>query len=182
MAVQTLTAGGSLRLPMTYRAYLALGETKHHEYYDGMVVVNPPSRRHVVVARRLTRLLEDSAPAHLEVLPEWGWQAGPHAVLEPDVMVFRRAAAGDDVLREPPVVVVEVSSPSTRGEDRGRKRELYAAGGVGWYWLVDPDPGTVTVLGLGRGSAETRAVDGDATLRVTEPFAVTVDLRRLFAP
>lgn len=86
MATQVV-AGGSLRVPMTYAAYRALGETKHHEYYDGMCVINPPSRRHAVVARRLTRVLEDACPTGYDVIPEWGWRVrladGRHRLAEP---------------------------------------------------------------------------------------------------
>jgi hypothetical protein len=35
------------KIPMSRQQFEALGETKHHEYYDGMCVVNPPRRSHV---------------------------------------------------------------------------------------------------------------------------------------
>ena len=37
-----------------------------------------------------------------------------------------------------PDFVLEVTSRSTRAEDQGRKREVYASLGVGEYWLFDP--------------------------------------------
>ena len=37
-----------------------------------------------------------------------------------------------------PDFVLEVTSRSTREEDQGRKREVYASLGVGEYWLFDP--------------------------------------------
>ena len=40
------TAPVLVKTVMSEDEFLALGETKHHEYYDGMCVVNPPSRRH----------------------------------------------------------------------------------------------------------------------------------------
>src|SRR5512135_640560 len=52
-----LRGGSSLRVPMSPEEFRALGEMKHAEYYDGMCVVNPPSRRHVVAVRRLARRL-----------------------------------------------------------------------------------------------------------------------------
>ena len=66
----TLRAGGALRVPMTYAEYQALGETKYAEFYDGMATVNPPTRRHVVLNRRLTLLLSQAVPAECEVLPD----------------------------------------------------------------------------------------------------------------
>src|SRR5664280_1677570 len=91
MATQVV-AGGSLRVPMTYAAYRALGETKHHEYYDGMCVINPPSRRRAVVARRLTRVLEDACPTGYDVIPEWGWRVQTQQEFGPDVMVVADSA------------------------------------------------------------------------------------------
>jgi Uma2 family endonuclease len=34
--------------------------------------------------------------------------------------------------------VCEISSPSTRDNDRGAKRTIYAAAGIGHLWLLDP--------------------------------------------
>jgi Uma2 family endonuclease len=53
-------------------------------------------------------------------------------------MVTDRSSPDDDVLRHPPpLLVVEISSPSTRDVDFGKKRRSYAAGGASWYWIVD---------------------------------------------
>src|SRR5512144_524107 len=71
-----LRGGSSLRVPMSPEEFRALGETKHAEYYDGMCIVNPPSRRHVVAVRRLARRLEDACPVGLAVYPDWGWRIG----------------------------------------------------------------------------------------------------------
>ena len=57
---ELLPGGSSLCIPMAFAEYLALGETHHDEYYDGLVSVNPPTGHHVRVARRLTRVLEDA--------------------------------------------------------------------------------------------------------------------------
>lgn len=181
MSVQVLRAGGSLRLPMAYEDFLALGETKHHEYYDGLLVVNPPSRRHALVQSRLTRALQDARPVGYEVLPEWGWHAGLQTVFEPDIMVFRADAPGPDLLREPPLLVVEVCSPSTRSEDWGRKRDLYARGGAPWYWVVDPDADAITVLHNESGQfMELQRHDTLGMLEVSEPFPVALDLLSVF--
>lgn len=48
-------------------------------------------------------------------------------------------------LDPPPLLLVEVGSPSTRGVDRTRKLADYRLGGAGLYLLVDlPEPGSVT--------------------------------------
>ena len=130
--------GTSLRTPMEYSEYLALGETKHHEYYDGLCVVNPPSRSHARVQAELVDLLRPLCPVTHEVLTGWGWHIGPELDFEPDIMITDRSSPDDDVLRSPPpLLVVEVASPSTRDIDLGKKRRSYAAGGASWYWTVD---------------------------------------------
>lgn len=180
--VAQLVAGGSLRTPMSWEDYQALGETTHTEYYDGLAVVNPPSRRHVVIARRLTRVLEDSVPTGFEVLPEFGWQPAPGTVFEPDVMVAATAAPGPDLLRVAPLLVVEVTSPSTRSEDLGRKLRAYADGGAPWYWVADPASDVLTVYRLDGGRFV--AADSDspvARMHLSLPFAVELDLRAVFA-
>src|SRR5664280_1640960 len=169
MATQVV-AGGSLRVPMTYAAYRALGGTKHHEYYDGMCVINPPSRRHAVVARRLTRVLEDACPTGYDVIPEWGWRVQTQQEFGPDVMVVADTAPGADLLRAAPLLVVEVTSPSTRSEDWGRKLTAYAEGGAQWYWIVDPDAGEVAVFRNVAGEFAPRVRLADGCHRLAEPL------------
>ena len=62
----------------------------------------------------------------------------PHTVLQPDVVVVDVAEALEARLTRPPLMVVEVLSPSTRTYDRGSKMLAYAAAGIGWYWIVEP--------------------------------------------
>lgn len=181
MSIQ-LTAGASLKTPMSYEGYLALGETKHHEYYDGLTVVNPPSRRHVRVANRLNLLLSAALTRGYEVLPEWGWQPSEETVFEPDLMVAELDAPGTDLLRTAPLLVVEVTSRSTRGEDLGRKMQAYALGGAEWYWIVDPEADSLTIY-RNRGFRFVVELAGDASqpIVLTEPFATTIDLASVFA-
>jgi Uma2 family endonuclease len=72
-------------------------------------------------------------------------EGNPRAVVVPDVFVAIGAAKGPRRRiwklweeRVPPTLVVEVTSPSTRREDLGRKRTLYARLGVSEYVLYDP--------------------------------------------
>jgi Uma2 family endonuclease len=71
-------------------------------------------------------------------------QGTPSAVVSPDVFVVKGVPKG---LRrtyklweekQAPVVVFEISSRSTRIEDKGNKRALYAMLGVREYFLFDP--------------------------------------------
>ncbi|PSO48919.1 MAG: hypothetical protein BRC31_09170 [Actinobacteria bacterium QS_5_72_10] len=63
-------------------------------------------------------------------------------MVEPDVVVVtfeHRERVEERFVRGAPDIAVEVSSPSTRERDRGRKRALYEREGVGELWLVDLD-------------------------------------------
>ena len=166
---------------MSWDEYQSLGETKHHEHYDGITVVNPPSRRHVLVTKRLARLIDAVAPPGHEALPEFGWQPADRTVFEPDVMLAATDAPGSDLLRVPPLLVVEVTSPSTPSDDLGRKMRAYALGSAPWYWIVDPDAGSLTVYRLTDGTYVEHVRGSTARpFQLTEPFAVTIDLVALF--
>lgn len=181
MLTQTVQGGASLLLPMSFEEYQALGETKHTAYYDQLVHVNQPTRRHVQIARRLTRLLEDAVPSEYEVLPEAGWAVAPQTIFVPDVMVARRDAPGPDLLHAAPLLVVEVSSRSTRNEDWGRKRELYAQAGAPWYWIVDPGADEITVLENTGGSFAQRNRFTSGVNRLGQPVSVVLNLGVIFA-
>jgi Uma2 family endonuclease len=72
-------------------------------------------------------------------------EGNPQAVVAPDVFVVIGAPKGDRssnmLWREPkePDFVLEVPSRSTRSEDQGAKRGIYAFLGVQEYWQYDPD-------------------------------------------
>lgn len=176
-----MQAGASLRLPMSYEKYLGLGETKHHEYYDGALTVNPPTGRHQLVARRLARALEDASLAGYEVVPEWGWQLGPQEVYEPDLLVARAQAVQGALLHETPLLVVEVTSRSTRRDDLGHKLTAYARGGAAWYWIVDPDENELTVMRLQGDTYRKEQQASSGQVRLQQPIQLLLDLDVLFA-
>ena len=168
-------------MPMSYDDFVALGETKHTSFYDGLAVMNPPNRRHVKIARRLTRLLEDAVPPGYEVLPEAGWLIEPQRLLVPGIMVASIDSPGDDLLRAAPLLVVEVTSRSTSSEDWGRKREVYAEGGAAWNWIVDPEARTISLMRNLAGRFDSAEPLRQGTHRLTEPFSAALDLDAIFA-
>jgi len=95
--------------------------------------------------------------------------------VQPDVLVTRRVDVGPKNLERPPLLVVEVLSPTTRAKDALLKRHVYEAAGVPTYWLVDPDEPSLTVLELRDGRYEEVAVvRGDERYAATRPYAVDV--------
>lgn len=76
-------------------------------------------------------------------------------------MVLERRPSGAWVT-DPPVLVAEVLSPSTRREDLVRKSGEYAEGGVGQYWVLHPDARTLDVYANSDGAWAERLLHLDA--------------------
>jgi len=154
-----------------------------YELVDGVLVVSPaPIWAHQAAQGALYRLLHAACPPHLRVIgAPFEWREGRSTALQPDVLVARfealREVAGGKFLAEPPLLAVEVLSPSTRRFDRMVKLSVYEDSRVTSYWLVDPDPDrpALTVLELSRGRyVETAHVVGAQSWTASSPFAVTV--------
>ena len=125
------------QVPMPLEEDLGLGERPKAEYVDGTAIVTPPpTRGHNRVQRRLAEVLERSLTVGLDVAVDAGLRHdGRYRV--PDVAVFARhdpdAVWADDI----PLLVAEVLSPSTAGEDTVRKSVEYLQAGIAHYWVVD---------------------------------------------
>ena len=69
---------------------------------------------------------------------------------KPDITVFvpGRMPPRRGLVRVPPEIAVEIVSPGPRNRrrDRVEKSAEYAAFGIGWYWLVDPEPLRLEIL------------------------------------
>lgn len=151
-----------------------------YEVIEGVVLVSPPDRfAHADRVTGVTAVLRAAAPRGLTVVgPSYAvyYDAqSPKSFVLPDVLVARTEDCGDDGIRVAPLLVVEVLSRSTRRRDRGEKRDIYAELGVPYYWLVDLERHTATVLRLtGDGYQESTTAAG--SLLVDEPFRVRVPL------
>lgn len=168
--------------PLTYSHLAGMPDDGHrYELIDGVLLVTPaPVVGHQRMAFNLARLLADAAPPGVEVLPApVDLKVSDGTVVQPDLVVVERPAADAPFLDTPPLLVVEVLSPSTRRIDTSAKRLVYEGFGVASYWIVDPDGPSITVLELGDGDrprtyAEVASASGDAQLAATRPFAVAV--------
>jgi Uma2 family endonuclease len=169
--------------PLTYDDLRNIPEDGHrYELLDGALLVTPaPNRAHQRCVLAIAVLLRDAAPPELEVIiAPFDWLVGPTTSFEPDVLVARRVDVGAQNLSHPPVLAVEVLSPSTRRIDLVLKREAYAAAGVPSYWIVDPDVPSVTFLRLeGSAYVEDCSVAGEERSSTSVPFPVTVVPARL---
>lgn len=149
-----------------------------YELIDGEIVVSAaPAPRHQLVVTALVVLLSGRCPDGLRVSQApFAVELFADSVVEPDVLVFRPEDLDERGLVSPPVLVVEVLSPSTRARDLRRKKELYRRAGVASYWVVDPDDEVaLTAWQLRDGHYRAvAAIAGDETWEAAEPFGVTL--------
>lgn len=150
---------------------------RRRELLDGLLVMAPtPSVPHQAIVGSLYMLLRTHAPRACRVLvAPTDVVLGPRTVIEPDVLVVRRADSQGDRLQGIPLLAVEVASPSTRLIDLGRKKELLAQAGCPSYWTIEPSIPDLTVWSLVDGEyVETAHVAGSETYTAAQPFPVTI--------
>ena len=172
--------------PLTEDDLAAMPDDGHrYEILDGVLVVTPASNlRHQTCVTALWALLHAArGTEHRVLVAPFDVRLSRFTVLEPDVLVAHRSDFTDARLEGPPLLAVEVVSPSTRRIDLGSKRLAYEGGGVPAYWLVDPDVPSLTVLQLEDGRYEEKAhVTGDEPYEGEFPFPVTVVPAALIEP
>lgn len=148
------------------------------ELDDGILIVSPfAANIHQLVVGRLSVILSRACPEDLAVLPGVGINISRFQHRVPDVAVVAANSLGTMFQEEPPALVVEVSSPSTRIYDRNRKKDVYEGFGIPSYWIVEPDRERprLIVFELREGKYEQVAdVTGDEQFRAERPFPVTI--------
>jgi Uma2 family endonuclease len=161
---------------MTVDEWFALDEEVRCELVDGFLVEEEVTGyAHEVVVGAL-----------IQSLRNWGQERGAliagsnvgFAIRAdrgrcPDIDVYLAGAKRpppNGVVRVPPSIMVEVVTPVPRDQrrDRVEKVQDYAAFGVRWYWLVDPQLRTFEILELGADGRYAHAV-GVAEGRVEPP-------------
>jgi Uma2 family endonuclease len=151
-----------------------------YELDDGVLIVSPaPAVNHQLVLQRLSELLGPACPPEYLVLPGPGVEMTKYQYRIPDLVVVRTDSVGfeDVTITKPPVLAVEIASPSTAIYDRNRKKDVYAGFGIESYWIVTPslDKPTVTAFELRRGRYnEVAYVTSDEVFRATRPFCVDI--------
>jgi Uma2 family endonuclease len=125
---------------------------RRYELYDGEVYVIPsPLLIHQMVAARLYDVLRDYVRTHggIVLFAPLDIVLTEYDVVQPDLLLFTREREHLLALRKvtqvSPDLAIEILSPSTARNDRGRKRHLLARHGVREYWLVDPDAVVIEV-------------------------------------
>ncbi|MGH3158510.1 MAG: Uma2 family endonuclease [Streptosporangiaceae bacterium] len=156
-----------------------------YELLDGSLVVSPrPGLLHQAVAGELFFVLRLACPPGLRVIPEPAVQLSPDTEFVPDIAVVDEGQITGAKCLRPPLLAVEVRSPSTALIDLNRKKHAYERFGVPSYWIMVPDQAApeLIVFELQDGRyAQTADVTGDAVLRALRPFAVDITPRELLA-
>ncbi|MBW9206869.1 Uma2 family endonuclease [Mumia sp. zg.B53] len=152
---------------------------RRYELIDGSLIITPaPSPEHQEAVLELTVLMRASCPPEMKVfVSPLDVVLAEDSVVRPDVVVARRADVEGRVLSAPPVLAVEVISPSTRSIDLLLKRSRYEFAGAGSYWVVDPDPyeRSLTWWELEGGEfGEMKRIVGDESATFERPFPVTL--------
>jgi Uma2 family endonuclease len=151
-----------------------------YELDDGVLVVSPATAiRHQLVLARLTVMLQAAGPADFLVLPGPGVEMTKFQFRIPDLVVVRVDSIGieDKTVTKPPVLAIEIASPSTAIYDRNRKKDVYASFGIPSYWIVKPslDDPRLTAFELRHGSyRQVAEVSGDQAFAATRPFGVEI--------
>lgn len=146
-----------------------------YELIDGVLIVTPsPSHPHQRAVGRLYRLLDDGCRPEWETLvAALDVALAEDTVMQPDVLVARRADLTHHGLPAAPVLAVEVLSPSTRRLDLTLKRARFEAAGCSAYWVVDPLEPSATCWALEGGRyVEVANAVGDEQVRLAAPVPV----------
>jgi Uma2 family endonuclease len=154
---------------------------RRYELLSGALVVSPrPTTIHQVVAGRLYGTLSSACLEDLCVVPEPAVMLGPQTEFDPGLVVARMAQVGGAKFTEPPLLVVEIRSPSTALIDLNRKKAAYEKFGVPSYWILNPDPpqAELTVFEL-RDGGYTLLARASEPFAADRPFTVSIDLADL---
>jgi Uma2 family endonuclease len=134
---------------------------RRYELYDGEVYEVPsPILLHQIVAGRLYLALSGYVRVHggIVLFAPLDVVLTDYDVVQPDLLLFTRERQHllnpETIARVPPDLAIEILSPSTAGNDRGRKMRLLARHAVREYWLVDPKAVGVEVYTLCGGHFE----------------------------
>ena len=158
---------------------------RRYELVDGVLMVSPAPRiPHQVVLAELMVLLHGACPPGLFVVPGPGVRMSDDTELIPDLVVIRQDQLNARRVTRPPLLVVEIQSPSTALFDLNTKKAVYERFSIESYWVVMPDVDQpeLIVFELRDGRYRQAAhATGGKPFRAERPFPVEVVPARLVA-
>jgi Uma2 family endonuclease len=141
---------------LSLEEWFALPEDEPGELVDGRLVEEEvPDYLHEFLVAFLGAILGNW------IFPQGGLVAGSNAKFvvgsrrgrKPDISVYlpgSRRPPARGLIRVPPDIAIEIVSPTPRDGRRDRVEKLadYAAFGVTWYWLLDPQLRSLEIFQL----------------------------------
>lgn len=178
-----IEVGGMHRERMSYEEWQALPENPKAEWVDGWAVwsLMPPTFAHGRSQAKLAIYFDRVLP-QLFGCVETLYRVAPHKVRLPDFMLLTDETDAPEIEGEV-VILVEVLSPSTQGQDTVVKSDEYLRAGVRQYWLLDPDARTLAVYDSSTGGWDEVLLLSEetptGTVAVGAYGRIEVDLREL---
>ncbi|MFG1909355.1 Uma2 family endonuclease [Kribbella sp. NPDC048928] len=151
----------------------AAQDGRRYEIVDGRLLITGPQppAHHAAVIALMVQLKHACPPDLMVAVGSVPFRPTPSTTLRPDLLVCRRTAP----VTEPPLLAVEVLSPTTRTTDVVLKRALYEQHHVPHYWLLDPTTQELTILDLTPTGYTCQAVlQAEETYKTTHPFPLTL--------
>lgn len=181
-------------MPQTYTLteYLSaeIEPDRLYEVEGGQIIDMPPeSFQNVCIIFKLVKLLLTQInPERISNKTEIIVSGSRFNSRFPDLVIFteeqlielsnlNRSTITLDML--PPLVVVEVVSPGKKARDRDYryKRSEYAARGIKYYWIIDPEQESFSELRLIDGFYEEAKYTEN--FMINKPFDLQIDLKQL---
>ncbi len=162
---------------------------EHYEYIEGEVflLASPSFQHQRIVVALVSQLQEglEKSPCKAVVAPfDVFLQTGDLInVVQPDVVVICDLENINDQGRYSgiPAIVIEVLSESSRSHDMIKKLDLYRAGGVKEYWIVNPLTEEVYIYTFEeRDIADYRVYNHDAQLNSPAFDGLDIIVKQLF--
>src|SRR5215472_569463 len=151
---------------------------RRYELVDGVLIVSPaPAIPHQIVLHELAVLLDAALPDDLAIVPGPGLRMSEITELVPDLVVVCRDELTGVRLTDPPMLAVEIRSPSTALFDMNTKKAVYERFGIASYWVVVPDRDRPSLIAFeleNYSYKQVARVSGQEPFRAERPFPVTV--------
>jgi Uma2 family endonuclease len=155
------------------------------ELWNGVAVAMTPSPfgKHGYLLAKIASALSnaiDDVDCNASVLVEVDWIITRDTIVRPNLSIV----CGDPPERHienPPALVVEILSASTRERDLTVKRRLFEQESVAWYLIMDPDRDTLQALRLkDAGVYEQVTFTDRLEVDLCDSCSLSVRLNRLF--
>jgi len=145
------------------------------ELVDGALLAKPMGTlEHMNMERRLVRLLERYERSGLgQAVHELSIRNGDEVRIPDLVFVAPGARFENGVLIDPPLLCIEILSPSQRQSELFAKCEAYHSWGAPYCWVIDP--GTKVAWEYHKDSA-VRTAEASGNLRAGEISVAVADL------